>query len=176
MLPVLCLTEPDGGLCTARLDRVQFLAETRRNRLPQIPGFYVERDSFVRACSAPPTYRRVRNCANPRSQTTLGIQYQPAPPWLAPIKATVIGDDYRGLQLSELEKIFKAFKNARLLTVELAWDFSVASGVDRAFVMRHAVCGKSKLAGGPLYKDLRFGTRHSRTMVRAYPHADSLLL
>lgn len=158
----------DDSMCTVRLDRLQFVADTWSDRLSEIPGFCVRGDRFVRPQTSVQTYRRVRNHKNSKTETTLDIQYQPRPPWLPPVKVTVTGDDRMGLRRWELQGIFEVFKDPRLLTVELALDFSKTSGVDRAFVLRHGVFGKSHLVGGRLFKDLRFGTRYSDTMIRAY--------
>lgn len=160
--------KPDHKICKARLDRVQIVADAPRNGLPEIAGFDVCRDSFVRPQTSITTYRRVRNCKNSKTKTAVDIQYQCVPPWLRAIKMTVIGDDLKGLQRRELEEICKAFRATRLLTVEMAIDFSAASGVDRSFVLRHALLGRSGHVGGRFYKSLRYGTRHSQTMARAY--------
>jgi len=160
--------KPDSEICKARLDRVQIVADLRGIGLPDIAGFDVCRDSFVRPQTSIMTYRRVRNYENSKTKTTVDIQYQRVPPWLRAIKMTVIGDDFKGLQRRELEEICKAFKAPRLLTVEMAIDFSAASGVDRAFVLQHAVLGRSGHVGGRFYKSLRYGARHSQTMARAY--------
>jgi hypothetical protein len=87
---------------------------------------------------------------------------------LAPAKLTIIPDDCSGICRRELETIARAFKNIRLLTVEMAFDFSDSSGIDRAFVLRHGLFGKSQLVEGRHFDDLRHGTRHSATMVREY--------
>jgi hypothetical protein len=165
---MLEIKKPESEICKVRLDRLQIVADMRGNGLPGIPGFDVCRDSFVRPQTSITTYRRVRNYKNSKTRTTVDIQYQCVPPWLRAIKMTVIGDDLKGLQRLELEDICKAFKAPRVLTVEMAIDFSTASGVDRAFVLEHAILGRSGHVGGRFYKSLRYGTRHSQTMARAY--------
>jgi hypothetical protein len=154
--------------CNAGIDRVQFVARTWTKEIPEIPGFRVCRDSFVRPQTAIRTYPRVRNFKNPKTGTVIYAQYWAAPPWLEPVKLTVVGDDSKGLQRAELETVCRQFRWTRLLTVELAIDFAEASGVDRSFVLRHGLFGKSRLVGGRFFEDLRYGTRHSDTMVRAY--------
>jgi hypothetical protein len=64
--------------------------------------------------------------------------------------------------------VFKEFRATQFLTVEVAFDFSMMSEVDEAFVRRHGIFGKSHIVLGRPYKALRLGTRHSDTMVRAY--------
>jgi len=87
---------------------------------------------------------------------------------LEPVKLTVVGDDSRGLLRAELENVCRPFRWTRLLMVEMAFDFEEGSDVDRAFVLSHGLFGRSELVGGRFFKDLRYGTRHSATMVRAY--------
>lgn len=158
----------NSEICTVSIDRVQLLARTGTKQIPHIPGFEVCRDSFVRPQTAIRTYDRVRKLENPETGTTIYAQSWPAPPWLEPFKLTVVGNDSTGLQRAELEAGCRQFRWTRLLTVELAIDFWEASEVDRSFVLRHGLFGRSRLVGGRLYKDLRYGTRHSDTMVRAY--------
>jgi hypothetical protein len=155
-------------ICTVRLDRVQLVARLKGQNLPQIPGFVVCRDSFVRPQTAIRTYERVRNFKNIKTGTTIDAQYRAIPPWLELVKLTIVADDSKGLQRRELESVCRQFSWTRLLTVELALDFEEGSEVDRSFVLRHGVFGRSALIGGRFFKDLRYGTRSSETMVRAY--------
>lgn len=152
------------------VDRLQLLAWllSSGRRLPEIPGYVVERDSLVRQQTSIKTYRRVRIYRNRKTNTTIYLQYDRACPWLAPAKLTIVSRDRKGLCRSELESIARAFKRIRLLTVEVAFDFSFSSGVNREFVLRHGIFGRSRLAEKRPFNDLRFGTRHSDTMVRAY--------
>ena len=156
------------GLCLVRLDRIQILAEMRTSQLPAIPGFRVERDCFVRRRISISTYRRVRTCKNHRTGTKLFIQYRPACPWLCAVKITAIGDDRLGLRRRELETIAGSFAKPRLLLLELAHDFSPEVGVDVRFVRAHGVFGKSKLVKTVYKNTIRYGTRRSTKLVRAY--------
>jgi hypothetical protein len=151
-----------------RLDRVQIVARLKGQNLPQIPGFAVCRDSFVRQQTTIRTYERVRTFKNHKTGTTIDAQYRAAPPWLEPVKLNIVAADLKGLQRAELETICRQFSWTRLLTVELALDFEEGSEVDRSFVLAHGLFGKSTLIGGRYFRDLRYGTRHSETMVRAY--------
>jgi hypothetical protein len=150
------------------IDRVQLLAWPHGDRLPEIPGFSVVRDTLVRQQTQVKTYRRVRTLRDQKGKTSIYIQYRSACPWLAPVKITVLTEARRGLSFSELENIAGAFKKIRLITVEVAFDFPLSSGVDRWFVLRRGTFGKSQFVSGRLFKDLRYGMRHSATMVRAY--------
>lgn len=157
-----------NDVLTVRLDRVQLVARAMEQRLPDIPGFVVRRDSFVHPQTRIRTYERVRNFKNYKTGTTIDVQYRARPPWLQPIKLTVVAEDPKGLQRPEFESICGQFSWARLLTVELALDFQYGSKVNRSFVLAHGVFGRSALVGGRLFRDLRYGTRHSETLVRAY--------
>jgi hypothetical protein len=158
----------NNQICTVLLDRMQFVVRTWTRKVPHITGFEVCRDSFVRPQTAIRTYGRVRNLKNLKTGTEIYAQYWAEQPWLEPVKLTAVGDDSRGLQRAELETICGQFRWTRLLTVELALDFGEASEVDRSFVLRHGIFGRSQLVRGRFFKDLRYGTRHSGTMVRAY--------
>ena len=155
-------------LCQVRIDRVQFLAETRISQLPAIPGFRVERDCFVRRRICISTYLRVRTCKNHRTGTKLFIQYRPACPWLCAVKITAIADDRQGLRRLELKTLFNCFVGARLLLIEVAVDFLQVSGVDCRFVTRHAVFGKSRPRASSYPDSLRYGSRKSDTLIRCY--------
>lgn len=161
-----------GDICTVRLDRVQLVARTSDEALPDIPGFAVCRDSFVRPQTQIRTYERVRNLKNYKTGTTIDAQYRVKPPWLEPVKLTVIAEDSKGLERPELESIRRRFSWTRLLTVELALDFRAGSEVNRSFVLAHGLFGRSALVGGRLFRDLRYGTRHSKTLVRAYDKSE----
>ena len=153
--------------CIVSTDRVQFIAWLT-SELPEFPGFQVCSDRLVRSQTSIKTYCRLRIYKNRETRTTIYLQHRPACPWLAPTKVTVVREDDKGLDRSELEKITGAFKKILLITDEVAFDFPPCSGIDRNFVLRHAIVGKSQLVGGRPYGDLRYGTRHSATMVRAY--------
>ena len=154
--------------CIVSTDRVQFIGWPHTSELPEFPGFKVRSDTFVRGQTTTRTYCRLRAYKNRKTRTTIYLQYGPACPWLPPAKVTVVTEDHRSLRRSELESIARTFKKIRLITVEIAFDFSLSSGVDRTFVLRHGIFGKSRPVGERLFRSLRRGTRHSETMVRAY--------
>ena len=150
------------------LDRIQLLAWPRGSDLPHIPGFSVRHNRFVRSQTAVNTYGRVCTLENFISGTRCFIQYVPLLPWLPPAKVTVVPNDLAGLKRTEAERIARTFGEVRPNLVELTVDFSVATVVNRTFVLRHGMFGGSHLIGGRLLGDLRFGARHSPTMTRAY--------
>ncbi len=160
-----------GSLLNVRIDRVQTVCRAAtRFRCPDIPGYAVVSDFFVPPQTSIRTYGRVRRYRNFISGTQLFLQYDPKCPWLATFKLTFIADDWRGLQRPELEKVLKQFPPYRLLTVEVAFDFSSSSEVGTGFVGRHALFGKSKPSTSGTYpNEHRFGTRRSHKFVRCYP-------
>ena len=164
-IPNIKAREP---VCVAKVDRVQFVADICGEEPPKIPGFRVRRDTFVRPQTKIQTYRRLRKFNSPKTQTAVTVQHWCVCPWLREVKLTIVADDRLGLQRQELDRIFSAFREPRLLTVEFAIDFNLESDVDRAFVLRHGVFGRSWLVGGRSHDDIRFGSRHSQTMMRGY--------
>ena len=158
---------------TVRLHRVQLVASTFNKQLPQIPGFSICQDRFVRQQSEIRTYARVRSLKTVNTGTSVDVQYECRPPWLEPVKLTVVPTRTQEMQRAELEMICGRFKYPRLLTVELALDFAEGSGVGRSFVLRHGLFGRSKPVGGRRFNDLRYGTRHSCSMVRAYTRPET---
>jgi hypothetical protein len=168
MTETLPKSNSPGGICTVLADRGQFVARTWDKEIPELEGFQTCWDTFVRRQTPIQTYRRVRSLKNSKTKTKVFIQYSRVPPWLEPVKVTVVSGNPEGLQRAELERICEPFRWTRLLTLELAFDFSSDSGIDRAFVLRHGIFGKSRLVRGRPYNSLRFGTHHSPTLVRAY--------
>ena len=156
------------SVCRVVLDRLQAFAWAWTQDIPDIAGFEVHQDFLVRRQTTIKTYHRVRIYRNRKTTTRIYVQYRPACPWLAPFKLSVVADDRSGLQRPELEGVFNEFRAMRILTLEVAFDFSRDAGVDEEFVLRHGIFGKSHLRVERLCRNLRFGTRHSDCMVRAY--------
>jgi hypothetical protein len=153
-----------------RLDRLRAVAWAKPYwKLQRIPGYSVVNDNRVRPQGPVATYERVRELRSETSTTRVFWQYRPRPGWLRGWRITFVGDDSKGIAPSEAVSILKRCRFAWLVLVELALDFSPSSGIDRAFVRRHAVFGKSQRRtdrGGP--QQLRYGTRKSGKLVRCY--------
>ena len=129
----------------ARLDRVQFVSWAKpRQQLPAIPGFVVGWDTFVRSQTTVSTYARCREYVSLVNDTKMYWQYARQKGWLMPWKVTMVGDDKSGLSRDEVERVLKHCHLYRFLTVEIAIDFHPSTGVDREFIRRHGVFGKSK--------------------------------
>jgi len=71
-------------------------------------------------------------------------QYRPQAGWLAPWKVTLVGDDRTGLSRTEIEKILKHCPRYHFLIIEIAIDFDPVMGIDKNFVRKHGVFGKSR--------------------------------
>jgi len=154
----------------ARLDRLKLQAEKRSGtRLPAIQGFRVVRDSRVKPQGKVPTYARVRALESRTTGCRIFVQYQRRRGWLASFFITIIGDDKLGITPEDIVSVRAGYRLQLPSLVELALDFCPTSRVDRVYVLKHGRFGKSRLrtdrggAGG-----LRFGSRGSPKMVRAY--------
>jgi hypothetical protein len=95
-------------------------------------------------------------------------QYARQHAWLRKWRVTFIANDLKGLLLEDLLPVLKYCRSYCLVLIEIAFDFSPSTGVDAAFIKRHALFGKSRPR--PDWGDgvLRYGSRHSDTLVRAY--------
>jgi hypothetical protein len=136
---------------------------------PPIPGFTVRYDWFVRPTARIATYGRVRGLIAKNSGTKIGWQYQRRHGWLKGWRIVLSGDDWKGVTGSQFAAVLKRCRFEWVFLVELAIDFAPGMGVDRQFVRRHALFGKSRRdaeRGGP--GQLRYGGRHSGKLVRCY--------
>jgi hypothetical protein len=81
----------------------------------------------------------------------------------------MIADDSPVLAPEEIEAVLVHCANHKLSLVELAVDFAEDAGVDRKFVLRHGVFGKSRRQPNPAGRDyVRYGTRASSKLIRCY--------
>ena len=130
-----------------QLDRVQLVSWAPQGRKPPaLRGFKVTRDSFVRSQTNVKTYARCRQYHSTTNGTKVYWQYERLKGWLKPWKVTIVADDLTGLSYEQIETVVKHCRHYRFLIVEVAIDFSPSTGVDREFVRRHAVFGKSRRA------------------------------
>jgi len=89
------------------------------------------------------------------------------------VKLTIFAGAGKGLERAEVQAVAGAFKQTRPLLFELALDFPLGSGVDRAFVLRHAIFGRSHLVGGHFFTTLRYGSPKGPKLVRAYAKGET---
>ena len=121
------LIMPSGNMWTGKIERIARTNATLGGNLSQL-------------LSTP---------IRPVSGTSVYLQHQCKPPWLEPVKLTVVPTRSQGLKRGELDAIFGRFKCPRLLTVELALDFGEGSEADRSFVLRRGLFGMAK----PVFED-----------------------
>jgi hypothetical protein len=170
----------ESATCIVRLDRLVFVCprsepekweQREKVRItPAIPGFRVTGDKFVRTKARITTYRRVRSLVNPTTGTQIFVQYQRAHGFLKPVRGTIVGSDATGVPLPDLKKIGDAYGDLLIRTLELAFDFAPASGVDKDYVLKHALFGKSQPVNTGKFPDrLRYGARQTNKLVRCYP-------
>lgn len=153
-----------------RIDRVQIASwAPRGHRPPNLPGFDVYRDSFVRQQTNIATYARCRQYHSTKDDTKIYWQYYPRKAWLARWKITLVADDQMGLSYEQIDVVLEHCRYERFLTVEVAIDFSPCTGVNARFVRRHAIFGKSQRdTSRSRGKALYFGSRKSGKFVRCY--------
>jgi len=128
-----------------RLDRLQIASGALRGRKPpQLQGYKVVRDCFVRCQTTTATYARVRQYQSIANDTNIYWQYCRRKGWLAPWKITMVADDTTGLSRDDIEPVLRSCRSYRLLMVEIAIDFSPSTGVNKQFIRHHAIFGKSR--------------------------------
>lgn len=152
-----------------QVDRVQVVSWAPQGRKPpELAGFKVRRDSFVRSQTNIKTYARCRQYQSTRNQTTIFWQYERLTGWLKPWKITIVADDKTGLTYEQLEAVLGHCRHHRFLIIEVAIDFNPSTGVDRKFVRRHAIFGKSRRAQQDKGRVSYWGGRKSDKLVRCY--------
>ena len=72
------------------------------------------------------------------------VESNPREAWLASYSVSMFADDRTGLLPDEVFPIRELMQGAKLTVVEVAIDFSMVTEVDRQFVRRHGVFGKSQ--------------------------------
>jgi hypothetical protein len=88
---------------------------------------------------------------------------------LAYCKVTLIARDETGLKPEDVLSVLRLLPDARIVLVELAFDFGFSSGVTGAFVRRHALFGKSRAKNVASIRGYdSWGTRKGPKFVRSY--------
>ena len=152
-----------------RLDRVQLVSWAPQGRKPPLlKGFAITRDSFVRSQTNIKTYARCRQYRSTTSDAKIYWQYERQKAWLKPWKVTMVADDKTGLSYEQIHNVLGRCRFYRFLIIEVAADFSPSTGVDREFVRRHGIFGKSRRANRRQKAILYWGNRKSDKFVRCY--------
>jgi hypothetical protein len=128
-----------------RLDRVQILSWAPRGREPpKLEGYKIVRDTFVRRQTTTSTYARCRQLKSLTNDAKIYWQYQRLKGWLKPWKITIVADDKNGLSYEEIQQVLKHCRYCHFLIVEIAVDFCPSAGIDKPFIRKHGVFGKSR--------------------------------
>lgn len=133
---------------TIRIDRVQLVSWAPQGKSPprKLKGFSITKDSFVRSQTTTATYARCRQYRSRENDSKVYWQYQRQKAWLKPWKVTLVADDKTGLSYEQIDNVLGHCRFYQFLIIEVAIDFSPSTGVDRKFVRRHAIFGKSRRA------------------------------
>ena len=155
---------------TVRLDRLRVVSWAPRGgwRLPRLRGFDIVKDHRLSPLNSP-TYERIRRLKSRASDTKVHWHYKRRVGWVKPWRITIIADDQKGITAKEVASILGRCRHYRFVLAELAIDFSDGSPVDRDFVKKHGIFGKSRRRtdrGGK--GQLRYGARKSAKLVRCY--------
>jgi hypothetical protein len=127
------------------LDRVQIVSWAPQGRKPpELNGYKIVRDCFVRCQTTTATYARCRQYDSTTDDTKIFWQYQRLKGWLKAWKITIAADDQTGLSYEDIEKVLKYCHHYRFLTIEIAVDFCSSFGIGKRFVRQHGVFGKSR--------------------------------
>ena len=157
-------------ICRVGLDRLMLSGEPRSgSKIEEIAGYKLTADFCPRAQGALSTYARVRNFHSISNSAEIVVKYKPRRSWLKPMHITMIADDPTGIPRDDFDAVIQQCSTYRFSMLEISFDFSPESGVDREFVRRHGLFGKSqrdRKRGGP--DQLRYGSRGSSKLVRCY--------
>jgi hypothetical protein len=149
--------------CILRLDRAIVCAdEWQREAIRTLPGYSCVKDHRLRTG----LYERCIVLKNVNG-TRISCEYGRRVPWIPKLRVTWDANDKMGLQQPDLLPILELVSNAKLVLIELAFDFAPDLHINCGFVLAHFTFGKSRFHGkkpGIVW----FGTRRSTTFVRAY--------
>lgn len=158
--------------CEVRLDRLGVTASGISEGLVlAIPGFRRERKHLVRP-KHPREFRaygrmtKFTSTSSVRQMTALTERRLPT---IAECKVTMIARDETGLQPKDAFAVLELLPDVKLVMVELAFDFGSSSGVDGAYVRKHALFGKSRrnqISAHRCYDT--WGTRRGAKFIRSY--------
>jgi hypothetical protein len=137
----------DTPECEVRLDRVEVnAAEIATEQIPDIPGFLKIDDHFLNRKDPKDflPYRRIANYESEGSIQQMDILYEPTCQWISPFKVTLIPRDVTGLQPPDALSILELLTGAKIVRMEVAFDFGYQSGVDAEWIRSHSLFGKAR--------------------------------
>jgi len=162
------LQETNGFLpleCTPKLHRMELIArEVPLQALSAIPGYRTNGTQRLRN----KLYRQVTRIYGKDSIRQIVVLSAPNTGWLPKSRATIIPRDETGLLYGDLCHILELLPQFKIVLLEIALDFPLASILDTSFVLQHMLCGKTWLRTGGTELHQRWGSARSAKIVRAY--------
>lgn len=159
------------GPCIAKIDRICLNAE----RVPPHDylvklGFRRDYDRWITDNGSFKPFNRACGYTHQELRSKMSFSYERTVPFLPECTISISPSDQIGQLRPELEALFTLFIKPQLSRVELAFDFERSSGVDRTFVLKHGLFGKSRIRTSRKYPEsVWFGSRRSSKFIRAYP-------
>jgi hypothetical protein len=166
-----------GKQCVAILDVLRYpLTENPIAALMELPGLRSLRSTRITRPADSRDfqgYGRAHWFQRDKSKMKVSVESEPREKWLDPFAVTMFADDRTGLLPEDIFPILELMPTARLTLIELAFDFSFASGVTRRYVRARAVFGKSHRdrSGSNPNVDC-WGIRRSGKRVKSYHKAE----
>lgn len=114
--------------------------------LRDIPGLQGRSNSWIKRRGSEhfQVYGRAQWFIDHKSGLKASVEYEPKEPWLAAYAITFYADDRSGLVRDRVLSILAELPPAELKKVEVAVDFAMTTPVDRNYVKRYGLFGKSK--------------------------------
>jgi hypothetical protein len=151
--------------CAVKLDRMEIIArEAPLEALCAIPGYRAKRTRRLQQ----QLYRKVTRIYGKGSVREIVVLWDPNTGWLPKFRMTIIPRDETGLLYGDLCLVLELLPQFKIVLLEIALDFPLASVVDTSFVRQHLLCGKTWLRMGGTALHQRWGSARSAKVVRAY--------
>jgi hypothetical protein len=114
--------------------------------LRHLPGFAAKSNTWIKRRGSEhfQAYGRAQWFIDHKSGLKASVEYEPKEPWLAAYAITFYADDRSGLVRDRVLSILAELPPAELKKVEVAVDFAMTTPVDRNYVKRYGLFGKSK--------------------------------
>ena len=158
--------------CRARLDRLIVTATgIAEDLIRGLPGFRRTKKHFLKKKYPKHflTYGRKTTFESTASIRQMIVLSDRRRRGLAFCTVTLIARDETGLEPEDVLAVLGLLPDARIVLIELAFDFGSSSGVTGAYVRRHALFGKSKPCNVAAIRGYdSWGTRKGPKFVRSY--------
>src|ERR1700740_1905366 len=151
--------------CLVKLDRIVITAiVVSLQALCGIPGYRAGKTKSLWR----QLYGEVTRILGTGSIHEIIVESAPNARWLPKFRITIVPRDPTGLLFEDLCFIIELIPEFKLVLVEIAFDFPLASIVDTSFVRRHMLCGKMRMRVGGTELHERWGSARSAKIARAY--------